>query len=54
MFLEKYPVTVFLFLVFGCWSLGTKVVMWRRVMSLLFGGEVMVDGIWCLEVRRRW
>jgi hypothetical protein len=33
---------VFLFSVYGGWSLETKVVMWRLVMSLLFRGEVIV------------
>jgi hypothetical protein len=35
-------VGVFLFSVYGGWSLETKVVMWRLVMSLLFRGEVIV------------
>jgi hypothetical protein len=39
-------VGVFLFLVSDCWSLETEVVTWRRMMSLLFGSEVMVDGVW--------
>jgi hypothetical protein len=41
-------VGVFLFSVYGGWSLETKVVMWRLVMSLLFRGEVivMVFGVW--------
>jgi hypothetical protein len=47
-------VGVFLILISGCWSLETEVVTWRRLMSLMFGGEVMADGVWCLEVRRRW
>jgi hypothetical protein len=48
MFLEKYLRGVFLFLVYGGWSLETKVVTWRLVMSLLFRGEVivMVFGVW--------
>jgi hypothetical protein len=23
-------------------------------IKLLLGGKVMVDGVWCFEVRRRW
>jgi hypothetical protein len=44
--LEKHLVRVFLFLISGCWSLET-------VMTLLFGGELMVDAVWCLDLKRR-